>query len=482
MIDLSGNANFQLIAPELLLCGFGFVILLCGVIRALRPAAFPVALIGLLATLCLVVSRWEGGGSSFFGMVTKDSFSSVFTFIFLFSGVITFLLARSYLRAHRLESPEFYALVIFSILGMLAMASSYDLIVIFVGLEIMSLPLYVLAALERKRATSLEAGLKYFIMGAFASGFLLYGIALIYGASGSTDLRVVTGNFMAIAQSSPWFLTVGALLTLVGFGFKVAAVPFHMWAPDVYEGAPTPVTAFFSVGPKAAGFAALLRIFSYGFGAMDALEPYLWTLAALTMLVGNLFALYQSNIKRMLAYSSIAHAGYALVAVAVGGDSSIAAAVYYLIAYAFFNFGAFAILSLMDSRPGAQSRMDDVVGLSSAHPALAALLALFMFALAGFPPTAGFFGKFYIFAAAVESGYITLAVIGVLASFVSVYYYLRVVVQAYFVKPDRPFATPEVSPLVATALALCAVGTLALGLFPSRWIDVSKSAVIALLQ
>ena len=383
------------------------------------------------------------------------------------------------MRSKSIDKPEYYALVLFSIIGMITMASSFDLIVIFLGLEIMSVPLYVLAGLNRNSPKSNEAAMKYFIMGAFASGFLLYGIALVYGASASTDLRLVAANFAQLAANSPWMLYSGAALALVGFAFKVAAVPFHMWAPDVYQGAPTPVTGFFSVGPKAAGFAALMRIFVYGFAQMSDVEPFLWTLAALTMVVGNLLALFQDNVKRMLAYSSIAHAGYILVALTVGGEEAVASGLYYLIAYTFFNLGAFAILTMLDTRAGTDSRFSELNGMSTKHPYLAALLALFMISLAGFPPTAGFFGKFYIFYGAVQHGFISLAIIGVLASFVSVYYYLKVVVYCFFNKADIEFQTVSLNPMVSTALVITAVGALALGILPSHWVELSRQAFVS---
>ena len=339
------------------------------------------------------------------------------------------------------------------------------------------MPLYVMAGLDRNNPKSNEAAIKYFIMGAFATGFLLYGIALVYGAAGTTDLRLVAANFISLTQSSPWMLYCGAALALVGFAFKVAAVPFHMWAPDVYQGAPTPVTAFFSVGPKAAGFAALMRIFLYGFDQMESIEPVMWSLAVLTMVVGNILALHQSNIKRMLAYSSIAHAGYIFVALTVGGKSAVASGLYYLMAYMFFNLGAFVILTLLDSRAGTDSRLDEINGMSKKHPYLATLLALFMFSLAGFPPTAGFFAKFYIFAGAVREGYIWLAIIGVMASFVSVYYYLKVVVYSFFNKADRPFAQISLNPMVIVALIITAAGALGLGIFPADWVKLAEAAV-----
>jgi NADH-quinone oxidoreductase subunit N len=481
-MDLSGaNIDFSLLLPEIALAIAGFAILLLGVTKRGKDFGFGLGLFGLIAALALTVQQWGTLETGFFGMVTKDGFSSLYNLIFLLAGILSLLISQSYLRAKEIDKPEYYALILFSILGMMVMASSYDLIIIFLGLEIMSIPLYVLAGFRRFNPKSNEAGIKYFIMGAFASGFLLYGIALVYGAGATTDLRLIAANFHSIAQQSPMFLYTGAALILIGFGFKVAAVPFHMWAPDVYQGAPTPVTAFFSVGPKAAGFAALMRILGFGFDSMDEIQPVLWILAVLTMAVGNILALFQDNIKRMLAYSSIAHAGYILVALTVGGESAVASGLYYLLGYTFFNLGAFAILTILDTRDGTDSRFSELTGMASRHPYLATLLAVFMFSLAGFPPTAGFFGKLYIFSGAIDSGFIWLAIIGVMTSFISVYYYLRVVVACFFTKADHPFQQVTMNPYLTLALIITAVGALGLGIFPSNWIDLSRQAFASFL-
>ncbi len=477
----SANIDFSLLLPEIALAISGFAILLFGVTKRGKTFGFGLGLLGLIVALAFTVQQWGVLETGFFGMVTKDGFSSLYNLIFLMGGILSILISRSYLSAKGIDKPEFYALILISILGMMVMASSYDLIIIFLGLEIMSIPLYVLAGFQRNNPKSNEAGIKYFIMGAFASGFLLYGIALVYGAGATTDLRLIAANFHSLAQQSPLFLYAGAALILIGFGFKVGAVPFHMWAPDVYQGAPTPVTAFFSVGPKAAGFAALMRILAFGFDSMNDLQPILWILAALTMIVGNLLALFQDNIKRMLAYSSIAHAGYILVALTVGGESAVASGLYYLLGYTFFNLGAFTILTMLDTRDGTDSRFSEINGMASRHPYLATLLAVFMFSLAGFPPSAGFFGKLYIFSGAVNSGFIWLAIIGVMTSFVSVYYYMRVVVYCFFNKSDHPFAQVTLNPYLMVALLITTVGALGLGIFPSNWIDLSRQAFASFL-
>jgi NADH-quinone oxidoreductase subunit N len=347
-------------------------------------------------------------------------------------------------------------------------------VVIFLGLEIMSVPLYVMAGFARHDIQSNEASIKYFIMGAFATGFLVYGIALIYGASGTTDLRRIMADFSFLASHAPILTYSGAVLILIGFAFKVAAVPFHMWVPDVYQGAPTPVTGYFSVAPKAAGFAALMRIFLYGFVDMESLTLILYIMAVLTMTVGNIMALLQSNIKRMLAYSSIAHAGYILVGLTAGGEGALSSILYYLAAYMFFNLGGFAVVTLMDSRAGSTAEISEINGMAAKYPYLAAVFALFMFALAGFPPTAGFFGKFYIFSEAVKGGFVWLTIIAVMNSFVSVYYYLRPVVAAYFGPADKEFSPVAYRPGIIAVLLITALGTLGLGFFPGYVLEISR--------
>jgi len=366
-------------------------------------------------------------------------------------------------------------------MGMMVMANSTDLVVMFLGLEIMSVPLYVMAGFARRRLESNEAGIKYFIMGAFASAFLVMGIAFVFGASGTTDLRRLVADFHFIVSNYKLYMYTGVALILIGFGFKVAAVPFHTWVPDVYQGAPTPVTAFFAVGPKAAGFAVLLRIFSFGFAELELLSTLFWVLAVLTMSVGNILALRQDNVKRMLAYSSIAHAGYILIALAVGGESAISAAIFYLVAYAVFNLGGFAVVTLLETRSGCRSDFSELAGLSKSNPYLSAVLALFMFALSGFPPTVGFFGKFYLFSAAVKAGFIWLAVIGVMNSFLSVYYYLRVVKVSYLDHYEGALNPVRYSPAMVLALVVTAIGTLGLGFFPQRLLELSQAALFAFL-
>lgn len=470
----SGAIFFEILYPEIFVLAVAMIILLVGnYVRNKGFIAF-LAVAGLVISLLLSIQQWEQPQSGFFGMVQKDNTSIFFNFIFIMAGIITIMMSRSYLIFKGIERFEYYAMILFSTAGMMVMASSSDLVVIFLGLEIMSVPLYVMAGFARHDLNSNESGIKYFIMGAFATSFLVFGIALTYGASGTTDLRRILADFTFLQTQAGPLIYTGALLILIGFAFKVAAVPFHMWVPDVYQGAPTPVTAYFSVAPKAAGFAALLRIFLFGFSAMEEMTMVFWVLAVLTMSVGNILALLQPNIKRMLAYSSIAHAGYILVGLTAGGEGAISAVLFYLLAYLFFNLGGFALVTLIDSRTGSNSLISDMSGLARRHPYLAAILALFMFALAGFPPTAGFFGKFYLFSEAVKAGFVGLTVIAVMNSFVSVYYYLRPVVQAYFGDKDQEFAPVSLTPTMIIVLLVTVIGTLGLGFFPQYALEISR--------
>ncbi len=475
------SIRFGLIGPELALLIAASVILVFGIIRVVERIVPIIALSGLVAAMMLAFAQWGHQDSGFAGMVTCDTFGVSFKLIFLFSSMLALFIAYRYLTAKGIQRPEYYALLLFSTMGMMIMANTNDLVVIFLGLEVMSVPLYVMAGYSKRSLVSNEAGLKYFIMGAFASAFLLMGIAFVYGASGTTNLREIAANYNAIVAAQPTFLLVGAGLTLVGFAFKVAAVPFHSWVPDVYQGAPTPVTAFFSVGPKAAGFAALLRIFMYGFDQVEMMTEAFWLLAVLTMTVGNILALRQDNVKRMLAYSSIAHAGYVLVALAVGGEDAVAASIVYLVGYMLFNFGAFTVITILETRVGCTSEFSELAGLAKHAPYLSVVLAIFMFALAGFPATVGFVGKFYLFSAAVRDGQVWLAIIGVLNSFVSVYYYLRVVKTAYFDEAEGRYAPITYSPAAVLVLAVCAVGTLGFGIFPEQLLQWSRMAIFAFI-
>ena len=473
------SIDLSLIGPELALLVAAAVILLLAFSRKADRFAPIIALIGLATSIALISGQWATKAGGFSGMVTVDQFAVLFKLLFALAAALSLLLAQRYFHAKHIAKPEFSALLLISTMGMMVMAGTTDLIVIFLGLEIMSVPLYVMAGFNRRSLESNESGIKYFIMGAFATSFLLMGISLLYGASETTDLRRIVTDFNYIATNAKLFLYAGAALLLVGFGFKVGAAPFHSWVPDVYQGAPTPVTAFFSVAPKAAGFAALLRIFGYGLSHMTMMSDLWWALAVLTMVVGNVLALRQENVKRMLAYSSIAHAGYMLVAFAVGGPEAASAVIFYLVGYTFFNLGGFAVVALLETRSGSRADFSELAGMSKTHPYLTAVLALFMFSLSGFPPTVGFFGKFYLFSAAVQGGFIWLTVIGVMNSFVSVYYYLKVVKVSYFDQLEGRFVPAPLGPGVIIVLLVTAIGTLGLGLFPDSVLEIARRAIQA---
>jgi NADH-quinone oxidoreductase subunit N len=361
---------------------------------------------------------------------------------------------------------------------MIVMATAVDLIIVFLGLELLSLPLYILAAFQRENPKSLEAGLKYFLLGAFSSAFFLYGIAMVYGAAGTTQLTDL-GKFLQGQTQVDDLLLVGFGLLLAGFAFKVALVPFHWWTPDVYEGAPTTVTAFMSVAVKAAAFGAFFRAFLVALPApvLDW-RLALAVLAVLTMTLGNVAALLQSDIKRMLAYSSIAHAGYILVALVAAGANGGASALFYLLGYTVTNLGAFGSVIALSDRARERTRIADFAGAAREHPAVAAVMSICLLSLAGFPPFAGFVGKFLIFGAAVEAGWTWLAVVGVLNSLISVYFYLRPVVQMYMTEPAPGWSHVQVAPLVALALLLAVVGVLALGIFPAPAIAFAQIGLI----
>ena len=405
------------------------------------------AAFGLVLCLGLSIAQYGRATTGFNGMVINDGFSTFLNILFLSSGLAGIAVAYDYLKRMDIDRGEYYVLLLFSISGMMLMSLANDLIVVFLALELLSIPLYVLAGFARPKPESEEASLKYFLMGAFSGSFVVFGIALVFGATGTTNLTNIFSSISSSAANLP-LLTVGAALILVGFGFKVAAVPFHMWTPDVYHGSPSSVTAFMSVGAKAAGFAALLRIFISAFPALSTdLTMILWAISALTMFLGNVVAIAQSNIKRMLAYSSIAHAGYILMALVPYGNTAVnkdtvSAALFYLVAYAFTSFGAWAVVIALEKAEGKGLELNDYAGLARKYPLLAASMAVFMLSFIGVPPTVGFMGKFYLFRTVIEGGYLGLALIGVFTSLISAYYYLRVIVIMYM-REGEPEARTE---------------------------------------
>ncbi len=436
-------------------------------------------LTGLIAAGVVSFLLWGRNESAFNDMLALDSYALFFNLIFCLVGGMTILMSVHYLDVADIHPGEYYALILFATVGMVVMAAATDLIVIFLGLETMSIAVYVLAGIWLKRLRSSEAALKYFLLGAFASGFFLYGIALMYGATGSVQLGKIAAHVSAHGASP--LLLIGVALLIVGFGFKVAAVPFHVWAPDVYEGAPTTITAFMAVGVKAAAFAAFARVFLHTLGAIHAeWQGILWIIAVLTMTVGNVTALVQRNIKRMLAYSSIAHAGYLLVAMVAGKDLGGAALMYYLVAYGLMNLGAFGVVLAVGRKGEPNEEFSDYAGLGFRYPALGLAMTLFMLSLTGVPPLVGFTGKFYIFSAAVKAGYIWLAVIGVLNSVVSAYYYIRVVVNMYMYEGEKTIEVLSGRPALAVAILIAAIGTVLMGVFPSASISLAKESFLAL--
>jgi NADH-quinone oxidoreductase subunit N len=407
-------------------------------------------------------------------LIAVDGFALFFKVVFLGAAALTVLMSIRYLEIEGASPGEYYFLILCATLGMMIMAGGIDLITIFIGLETMAVSFYILAGFIKPNQKSNEAAVKYFLLGAFSLGILLYGMSLMYGLSGTTNLRTMATVF--VGQERDPRLVLAVILMVAGIGFKIAAVPFHMWAPDVYEGAPTPVTAFLSVGSKAASFAMLLRIFLEGLPSMSGDWRMLFeVLAIVTMTVGNLAALTQSNLKRMLAYSSVAHAGYVLIGVVVGTTRGVSAMLIYLLIYAFMQLGAFMVIIMMRRQDVVGDELKDFSGLHSRHPTAAFAMLLFMLSLGGIPPTAGFMGKFWLFGAAVEAGYVWLAVIGVLNSAVSLYYYVRLVVFMYL-KPQAAGPETKASQPLAVALAVAVVATLVLGLYPRVLFELAESS------
>ena len=472
------------ILPLIILVGWACVLLLVDLFipQERKGLTALLAAIGLLVAVGFVVPRFGRPVAGFSGMVVVDDFSNFLSLLLLLSGLAGIALSYDYLKRISVAHGEYYVLLMFSITGMLLMSMSADLIVTFLALELLSIPLYVLAGIAVPRLSSEEAAIKYFLLGAFSSGFFVYGTALVYGASGSTSLQKILAAVQSGAYS-PVLLLAGAGLLLVGLGFKVAVVPFHMWTPDVYHGAPSAVTAFMAVGAKAAGFAALLRIFVLAFPAISVnITPVLWGLAALTMILGNFVAIAQKNIKRLLAYSSIAHAGYILMALVPYGQSnvsanSVASALFYLVAYAFTNFAAWAVVIALEKAEERGLELDDYAGLGRKYPALAAVMTVAMLSFTGVPPTLGFVGKFFLFRTVVEGGYIGLALIGVLTSLVSAYYYLRVVVVMYM-REGEPEVRQELW-LQLTAF-VAALGVVLLSIFSSPLLNLATLAALKL--
>ncbi len=472
--------NISAILPAVVLSVFGIGVMVAEPFvqdrkkSSLGWLAFAGTILSMFALPAMAGNR----GQWYSNVWIVDDYSIFFSFLFLLIGGITTLSSLDFLRRENMNHAEFYALLLFATVGMIMMAGSNELIMIFLGLEILSIATYVLAGFRRTDLKSNESALKYFLLGSFSSAFFLYGIALIFGATGSTNL-ITIAEALRSSSVQPSLVYLSAALMLIAFCFKVAVAPFHIWTPDVYEGAPTPVTGFMSVGPKAAGFAVLIRVFLTAFGSIqDRSASALWLIAALTMVLGNVIALVQPNIKRMLAYSSIAHAGYVAVAFTSGSQRGVSAALFYLLAYGIMNLGAFGVVTVLSRRDDKMVNIADYAGLAAKRPGLAAVLSIFLLSLAGVPGTAGFAGKFFIFRAAVEARLVWLAIIGVVTTVVSFYYYLYILVQMYMREPNDEFADVCVPGGLRLALAVSLVGTLYLGILPTRILDWTIRAAL----
>ena len=470
------------VAPELVLCGFGMlVMLLAPVVPKARHGSL--AFISLLgAGLALGATRFVAlyPGAAYSGLVRADAFSVFVHLIVIGAAFLAILGSVNYLKRENLDAGEFCALILFATAGMGVMAGAHELLTAFVGLEMSSIASYVLASYRRDEPRSNEAAMKYFLLGSFATAFFLYGIALSFGATGSTHLDLMTP---LANDSSHTLLKIGLGLIFIGLAFKVAAAPFQMWTPDVYEGAPAPVTALLSTGPKAAAFALAMRILASIDGAAPVWFWALWVAAALSMFAGNLSAMVQTSLKRMLAYSSIAHAGYILVALTAAAasdhmEAGIAAALFYLVSYALVKLGAFLIVAHLGGEGERHVNIEDFTGLGRRQPAMAACLSVFLLSLLGLPVTAGFLGKFYIFNAALESNLVWLAILLALNSVIGAYYYLRVIVAMYMREPEIEIAAQPVPWTLALVLWIAVAGTIYAGLFPARIIGYATRAAL----
>ncbi len=478
--------DLTVISPELAIAGGALVLLILDLVftREQRKA-FPYIALGfiLLSAFCCSI-LWGRTEIHFASSYVVDRFRLTFSLVILLASALVVIITGNYLHREDLDRGEFYALLLFTTLGMLLMAGSTDLIILFLGLETLSISLYILASIARNRAEANEAGLKYLLTGSFASAFLLYGIALVYGATGSTNIFHIRDFLNTHASASNLLLIAGIGLLLVGFGFKVAAFPFHAWVPDVYEGSPTVVTAFMATGVKAAAFAGFARVFLMAFAAVQPVwVPVLWWLSVLTMTIGNLVALAQNNFKRLLAYSSIAHAGYLLIGLLVGTPEALSAMVYYLLAYTAMTIGAFAVGIYFSEKGEGRMGVHEWAGFGFRYPVVSSALVLFMISLAGFPPTAGFFGKFYLFSSAVNAGQVPLVVIAVINSVISVFYYLRPVVVLYMFREEGELRPLPYMPAVGIGVALAALVVLFFGLYPSSILEYARhTALVALTR
>lgn len=476
-------ADMMRFLPETILTIAGTLLLLLEAFKKKddesRSMISTLTLIAIGVAMYGTVVAYQNPGPGFNNMIVSDGFAAFFRLVVLAVGLLTVLCSTSYLQRENSNTGEFYVLLLFSLAGQCLMAAANELIMVFIGLEISSIASYILAGYLRDDKRGNESALKYFLLGSFATAFLLYGVAWVYGMTGSTNLLEIRA---AIEKGTPSLIMVSgaAGLMLVGFAFKISAAPFQVWAPDVYQGAPAPVSGFLSAGPKAVAFAVMIRVFQTAFDSLTPRwEPVLWTMALLTMIVGNFAALWQTNIKRMLGYSSIAHAGYVLVAVTTHSVTGTAAAMFYLAAYGMMNYGAFAIVTSIAGKGEEHVTLDSMKGLSQRQPAVAALLTVFLLSLIGVPLTGGFFGKFYIFKAAIDSHMVWLTALGLLNSAVAAYYYLRVLVAMYMHEPETTGHEASIAGGLKLTMWLTAGATIVLGVFPGLVLDfATKFAVL----
>ena len=476
--------SYQLLLPEIFLFLWAILIFVVDLIKKEKKHHLAYwALLGIVITIVLVLTSQKG--DLFGGMFHADSFATFFNLIFLLTGFLTIISSVEFTKKLPSHQGEYFGLILLSMTGMMFLASAGELLILYVSLELVTIPLYVLAAYRKDELKSSEAGLKYLILGGISSALLLYGISMIYGLSGTTFLKEIKTTlivrFLSTGEIGP-SLVLGFIFMIAGFGFKLALVPFHMWAPDVYEGAPTPITAFLSVASKAAGIAAFLRVFFRAFLIFQVDWALLIAvLASLAMIIGNTIALLQTNIKRMLAYSSIAQIGYILIGVVSASATGASSVAFYTFVYLFANMGAF-ITAITFSNTTGSDEIKDYAGLSRRSPALAAMMAVFMLSLVGIPPLAGFMGKYYLFSSAIEKGYIWLVVVAILTSVVSLYYYLNVVRQMYFqTTSENESVTISITPALKTALIISVIGVLLFGIFPHIFLNLANQAAMVFL-
>jgi NADH-quinone oxidoreductase subunit N len=478
---LPQSADYLRILPEIVLCAFGMVVMLLEPLLDEQKSQKLLGTIALLGSLTGIAATWfmaQSPGLAFWNMLKVDGFSIFFHVLVIAIAAAVILTSYEYMAVQRIRAGEYYALILFGVAGMALMSSAVELVLIFIALEISSISSYILTGFRRREASSAESSLKYFLLGSFATAFFLYGVALMFGATGSTNIDRISTTFLA--GPIPLLAFIAVAFMFVGLGFKVAAAPFHVWTPDVYEGAPAPIVGFMSTAPKAASFAVLLRVM-FVVNVPGRLW-LIWVSAALSMTLGNVGALVQNNVKRLLAYSSIAHAGYLLMAFAAAPAFGTSAVMFYTAAYAAMNVGAFAVVSHFANAGERYVTLEDYEGLGRTSPLLAATLTIFLLSLIGIPMTGGFFAKFYVFSAAIKANLIWLTIIGVINSGVGAYYYLRVIVMMYMREPRKPVPVTPVPLAARLALAVCIIATLYLGIFPGRVLQYAQGSAQQLVQ